>query len=357
MADILKLITQADRLDFSQNLSIARPNYLGDRLFPDQKTESLLAEYLRLADGASLPVMATVHAFDTEAEIGSRPGIDKVEIEKLFIKRKINQTERMRLLADHGVYADDAIVRYVFDDMRMMADSIKVRTEVAKMEVLSTGKMSIKENNLNLSVDYGVPADNVAYELDLSATADIVGQIQAIVDAAASKGHTIVEMVTSTKNIRKMSQNKGIQTLIFGTAGQGAFVTRSLLSGLFADALGFGTITTNDATYKYQVQNGSEVTKRFYDEDKVTFISAPTVGVGLWGVTPEEADYGQYGEKSAQQYITITQWATQDPVAVWTKASGVFIPVLPDPGGLFVATVTEPTDSGGDDDKGGDQGE
>ena len=65
MADILTLISDAERLDFSQNLSVARPAYLGDRLFPDQKTENLKAEYMRLANGATLPVMATVHAFDT----------------------------------------------------------------------------------------------------------------------------------------------------------------------------------------------------------------------------------------------------------------------------------------------------
>lgn len=44
--------------------------------------------------------MATVHAFDTEAEIGSRPVFDKTEVEKLLIKRKINQTERVRLLTE-----------------------------------------------------------------------------------------------------------------------------------------------------------------------------------------------------------------------------------------------------------------
>lgn len=46
------------------------------------------------------------------------------------------------------MYADDAVVRYVFDDMRLMADAVKVRTEVAKMEVLATGKMTIKETTL-----------------------------------------------------------------------------------------------------------------------------------------------------------------------------------------------------------------
>lgn len=37
-----------------------------------------------------------------------------------------------------------------------MADAVKVRTEVAKMDVLSTGKMVIKENRLDMTVDYDV---------------------------------------------------------------------------------------------------------------------------------------------------------------------------------------------------------
>lgn len=341
MPDILELISNADRLDFSRNLTIARPAYLGDRLFPDQKTENMMAEYLRLANGATMPVMATVHALDTEAEIGSRPVFDKARVKKLLIKRKINQTERMQLLVENGVYADDAIVRYVYDDMRMMADAVKVRTEVAKMEVLSTGKMSISENRLTLNVNYGVPSANTAYELDLGPNADIIGQLQAIVDAAAENGEIITEAVTSNRIIRKLAENKGIQTSIYGSIGQGTYVPTERIQTLFSQLFGFSTLNTNDLRYKVQRADGAEESKRFFPENKISFIASGAdsgFGVGLWGVTPEEAEYGQYGEKSADQYITITQWATPDPVAVWTKASGMFIPVLPNPNGLFVAT-------------------
>ncbi len=343
MPDILNLISDADRLEFSQNISVARPVYIGDRIFPDQKTQNLKAEYLRLAEGANIPVMATVHAFDTEAEIGTRPVFDKTEVEKLLIKRKINQTERVRLLTENGVYADDAIVRYVFDDMRQMADAVKVRTEVAKMEVLATGKMTIKENNLNMTVDYSVPTKNTGFKIDFGPDADIIGQIMAVADAAAESGNALTEIVTSTKILRKLAANKGIQTLIYGTVGAGTYVPAGRIRSLFAELFGFGVITTNDLRYKTQTASGNEATKRFFPEDKMAFLSngtASSFGVGLWGVTPEEADYGQYNDKSMDQFITITQWATPDPVAVWTKASGVFIPVVPNPTGLFIAADT-----------------
>lgn len=343
MPDILNLISDAERLEFSQNLSVARPAYIGDRIFPDQKTENLKAEYLRLAEGANIPVMATVHAFDTEAEIGSRPVFDKTEVEKLLIKRKINQTERVRLLTENGVYSDDAVVRYVFDDMRLMAEAVKTRTEVAKMEVLATGKMTIKENNLNMTVDYGVPAKNTGFKIDFGPEADIIGQLQAVADTAAESGNALTEIVTSNKLLRKLAANKGIQTMIYGTVGAGTYVPADRIRALFAELFGFGTITTNDLRYKTQTASGAEATKRFFPDDKMAFLSngtAAAFGAGLWGVTPEEAEYGQYNEKSADQFITITQWATPDPVAVWTKASGVFIPVVPNPNGLFIAADT-----------------
>ena len=343
MPDILNLISDAERLEFSQNLSVARPAYIGDRIFPDQKTENIKAEYLRLAEGATIPVMATVHAFDTEAEIGTRPVFDKTEVEKLLIKRKINQTERVRLMTENGVYSDDAIVRYVFDDMRLMAEAVKVRTEVAKMEVIATGKMTVKENNLNLTVDYGVPSTNTGYKIDFGPDADIIGQIQAIADAAAESGNALTEIVTSNKILRKLAANKGIQTMIYGTIGAGSYVPADRIRSLFTELFGFGTITTNDLRYKAQTASGKEATKRFFPDDKMAFLSngsASSFGSGLWGVTPEEAEYGQYNDKSADQYITITQWATQDPVAVWTKASGLFIPVVPNPNGLFIAADT-----------------
>ena len=223
------------------------------------------------------------------------------------------------------------------------ADEAVARTEVAKMEVLATGKMTINENNLNLKVDYGVPTKNTGYKIDFGPDADIVGQIMAVADAAAESGNALTEIVTSTKILRKLAANKGIQTLIYGTVGAGTYVPAERIRSLFAELFGFGVITTNDLRYKTQTASGNEATKRFFPEDKMAFLcngTSSSFGVGLWGVTPEEADYGQYNEKSANQFITITQWATPDPVAVWTKASGVFIPVVPNPNGLFIAADT-----------------
>ena len=146
--DLLALINPKDLIDFSQHFSITR-NYLGDKLFPDQKTQNLKAEFLRLTDGLMLPTMALVHGFDTEAHIGQRPTAEKVQLEKMFIKEKINQSERVQLFLDNGG-DENSIVRFVFDDVARLCESVKTRTEVMKCDVLQNGKITVKENGLTM---------------------------------------------------------------------------------------------------------------------------------------------------------------------------------------------------------------
>lgn len=335
--DILTAISDKDRLDFSQNLSITR-NYMGDTLFPDVKSENLTAEYFRLSDGMKLPSMAHVHAFDTEANIGQRPTIEKVTVEKLLIKEKINQTERIKLLVERGV-SDNNIINYVFDDMGRTAESVKTRTEVAKMELIATGKITVKENNLDFSVDYGVTnRKNFDWTNDQH---DVLGDIQTMIDAAKAKGSTVNRAITSNHILSLLRKNKTIQTAIYGSNGVGTFVSNNQINSLFGDMFGI-SVAVNDEQYKFEGKNNDTTSARYFPKDKFTLMQVNangSIGTGLWGVTPEEEGYGQYSAKSAQQFITITQWATPDPVAVWTKASGLFIPVLPDPDGIVIGTI------------------
>lgn len=343
MADILELITAKDRLEFSQNFPIAR-DYAADRLMPDEKTENLIAEAMRLSGGVDIPRAAMVHGFNTEAEIGERRTAEILTIEKLLIKEKINQSERVEMLKNRGVVGDDAIVRYIYDDMGTTAEHVKTRTVVAKYEALSSGKMTVKENNLNFTVDLFTPSENLNFSFNWdSVDADILGDIQSVVDAATAKGKTITGILTTTKQIAKMRKNKGMQMALLGTLAAGTMLTRTQIQGLFTEIFGFGTIDVEDRLYEVATAPKTYSKRPLYPDNKMTFYTTSvggTVGRGLWGVPPEERKSGPFTEKSMQQYITIAQWEEPDPVATWTKASGVFIPVLTDPDGLFVATIT-----------------
>ena len=322
-----------------------------DSLFGDDKTDNITAKWESIASEYSIPVMAQFHGFDTESLKTFRVPVDTHNIEKGLIKVKINQSERLRALMKSGVQGDQRLYDYVLNDGIRLADQVITRTKVAKNELLATGKVTIVENNLNLTVDYGVPDNQLGFTLDLTQDADVASQIQAIIDFASDKGVIINGMVTSTKNLTKIRNNKYLQTAINGTYGVGAQLTRSQVEVYFADEFGINTIVTNDLKYGESAEIGADgrpviSQKKYYPQNKVTFFATNPggrLGTGLWGDSPE-ADAGAFyavGGSEVSPYVYIMQWMETDPAVLWTKASGLFMPVLYNPESLFIATVAD----------------
>ncbi|MDE6678325.1 MAG: major capsid protein, partial [Ruminococcus sp.] len=307
-----------------------------DILFGDEKTENLTASWQSINAMYQVPEMAQFHAFDTVAGTTYRLPVDNHNIEKGLIKVKINQSERLQAIKN-SVRADD-LFKYVIDDAMRLSEQVITRTKVAKNEVLATGKFTIKENNLNLTVDYGVSDDQTKYEIDFAKSADVPAQIQEIIDNASDMGITLTGIYTSKRILSKMRSHGSVQKAINGVNSVGAMVTNSQLTAYLADEYGITQIITNDNIYNADNNRiGTDgrpivTTKRYYPADKITFFSATSngrIGVGLWGNPPEAINTLMNTTTSTESpYIHILQWTENDPAVLWTKASGLFVPVL-----------------------------
>jgi hypothetical protein len=349
--NILGFIPEEDWLNVGFN--VTRQNDPVDGLLGDDKTNNLMAKWESIASEYQIPMMAQFHGFDTESQKTFRTPIDTHNIEKGLIKVKINQSERMRTLTRSGVQNDE-MYDYVVNDGVRLAEQVFTRSKVAKNELMATGKITIKENNLDLSVDYGVPTSQTTLTLDFGdgASADIPTQLQAIVDGAVAKGITITGMYTSKAVLTKLRKNTAIQVAINGTVGSGALVRQSALEAYLNEEFGITTIITNDLTYGASASIGADGrpvvdTQRYYPVDKVTFFATNPggkLGVGLWG-NPPEVDaanfYNVSTEPSVSPYVYVMQWMETDPTVLWTKASGLFMPVLYNPNSLWIADVIE----------------
>lgn len=348
--NIFGMIPEAEWLNVGFN--VTRQSDPIDGLFGDQRTDNLMAAWQTIASEYQIPVMAQFHGFDTEAQTTFRVPIDTHNIEKGLIKVKINQSERLRALIRSGV-REDALYDYVINDGVRLADQVFTRTKVAKNELMASGKVTIHENDLNLTVDYGVPAANVAYTLNLNYAADIDAQIQQIVDDALDKGVVITGMLTSKKNILKMRQNSLLQKAINGNVGAGALVARTALEAHLSEEFGIDRIITNDLTYGASATIGDDgrpsiATSRYFPVDKISFFATNPggkMGVGLWGDPPEveAANFYSVKKDSANPFVHVMQWMETDPAVLWTKASGLFMPVLYNPNSLYIATATDTT--------------
>lgn len=346
--DILGLIPEAEWLNTEFNPT--RQNDPIDGLLGDDKTDNLMAKWQTIAAEYQIPMMAKFHGFDTESQTTFRTPIDNHNIEKGLIKVKMNQSERLRELTRSGV-REDALYDYVLNDGIRLADQVITRSKVAKNELLATGKVTIKENNLNLTVDYGVSDAQTSLTIDFGAGQDVPAQIQAIVDQALANGVTLTGIVTSRAMLSKMRSNVSVQKAINGNIGVGAQVKMSALTAWLEEEYGIVTVITNDLTYGADATfdaNGRPVIKneRYFPANKITFFApAPSgkLGVGLWG-DPPEVDLANLmkGETSeVSPFVYVSQYTENDPAVLWTKASALFMPVLYNPSSLYIAKGIE----------------
>lgn len=330
MADILKLITNKDRLDYTENYDY-KTTFVTSPLFPARKTDNMKLEMSRLVEGGDLPVMAQFHALDTEARIGDRTNYKTIEFEKLFIKEKLNQTERISMFLN-GVKDEKRIIDFVYDDMGNLVARVLTRAELANCQVLSTGKLTINENNYKTVVDYGYQAShNVNLSNWSDPTHSIVDDLNKLVEQARNDGKVITRALTSSKVIGYIVANEQIKGFFEKSA---QLVTRErVLQWVYENfKIAFAT---NDDVYKLSAND--KTTHRFYPENKITFFTGNgALGAGLYGVTPEELELT---DTMSRGMVVVTQWKTPDPVATWTKASAMYLPVISDIDGIYIGTV------------------
>ncbi|QSB09670.1 major capsid protein [Lysinibacillus fusiformis] len=324
MPDVLELFNQKTMLDYSKTREY-KP-LLGETLFPEVKHSTL--EFDMIKGGSSLPTIASVHAFDTEAEIGSREA-SKQALEAAYIKRKMQITEKdiIALTQPRNEAEKNYLMQNVFNDVDTLVNGVRARVELMRIEALSKGKVTLNENGLNMSVNYHVPPDHQealsGAGLWTADSADIIGDMERWADTLTDKP---TRALTSTKILRSILRNAKIIAALFGK-DSGRIPTRQDLNA-FLQQHDLPVIAVYDAKYRKQAANGSYTSHRYLDEDKFVMFGDGTLGETLYGPTPEESRMLREGAdvSSVGKIITMVFEEGQDPVSTWTKAAATAIP-------------------------------
>lgn len=324
MADFLKILDGKELAQISVQFDYtsATENFIGLRLLPMVKTNNLKVAMYNLVKGAEIPVIALVHAFDSEARIGDRPNYEEITEQLFLIKEKINQGEELRKkIKDMGMDSSErAILDAIYDDIANEITKVLTAFERRACELLSTGKLVINENGAVRTVDYHLADENkVDFTGWSSSSHDILGDLVALKKASKNK---IVRQIHSTKTMGYILANEKLNKL---ASDSGVYATEDWAKTYIKNLVGI-EIIVDDRTFKTSYD--SKVEHRFFDEN--TVISLTTrgeVGKTFMTSTPTE-DAGEtdytYG------YITVDQWVDHDPKTSWTMAEGVGLPVIAD---------------------------
>ena len=120
MADFLRTVKGETLVQISNDFDYikATADFVGLKLMPMDKTDNMKVAMYDFLNGADVPVVALVHALDSEARIGDRPDYEVFREELFLIKEKINQGEELRKkIKDMGMSAEEkAIINAIYDD-------------------------------------------------------------------------------------------------------------------------------------------------------------------------------------------------------------------------------------------------
>jgi len=321
----MELFTQNEVLSYVRDREY-KP-LLGETLFPERKQPSLKLD--QLSGGSRIPIAASIHDFDTEAEIGSRIA-NKQELELSLIKRKMQLKETdIIALENPRTPAEQAyLVGQIYNDIDSLVQGVRARVEAMRMEVLAAGQVTVKENGLNFTLDYHVPDEHkealTGTNVWTNENSDPLADIERWIDALDTKP---TRALTSRKIYRALATHPKIIAAIFGK-DSGRVVSQADLDA-FMETHGYPVIRTYDEKYKVQEANGTYTTKKYFPENKFAMFNDDLLGETLYGPTAEETrltrdpavDTSLVGNVLASVYDE-----TRDPVGTWTKAVATALP-------------------------------
>lgn len=293
--------------------------------------------------GQGLVEAATFRQYDTPAPTADRQGVVRVTGELPPISRKMRLSEE-DLLRLRGM-PDDEVTSQAERDALALMRQVAARLELARGEALYSGKIVLAENGVVATVDFDRAAGHTGVApagatWDTVATAVPLADELAWIDTyVATNGEPPGAAVCSTTVLGYLLRNQEYREIAGSTLGTPTRISRAQLDGIRADN-GLPPIVVVDEQVKV---NG--VATRVIPNDRFLLLPAPNpdpetneFGGTLYGVTAEATEFeGLEGMDEAG--IVAAMYKTDDPVAHWTKAAAIALPVVANPDLSFEAVV------------------
>jgi hypothetical protein len=286
-------------------------------------------------ESVGLPRAATFRSYDATAPYGREEsvGARKGKLPAASIKLPLGELDQLRL---QGA-GSDTIGAALERKARQNAQSIAIRAIIARGELISTGKVTLNENNLVAEIDFGrdasltTSAGTVHSNTAAPAVADLIAWLTTY---RSFNGGNPGAAWLSEQYLQYLSLNTTIIALAYpGAAVAPTRISRAAVLEVLAD-LGIRGVRVYDEQYK----DASGATVRPIAADRLVFTPSPDVitidggplGSTQWGV-PAEALNGTYGTAESEQAgIFAGAFGRSDPEGMDVLASSIFLPVPSD---------------------------
>lgn len=312
-------------------------------LFPETKKASL---DLKMIKGANnVPVSAEVHAFDSETQLADFDDYEIDTAKLLLIKRQYHISEEfiIRLNQTNSDPVLQEIKQEIYGGInKNLLDSIKVRVERMRAELIQTGKVVINENGVKgLTIDYKMPKTNLVTSdwstEDAKPLDDIEKWLGVVEDA--SDGIRPSRALTRRTKLRQLLANTQVRKEIYGASNE-----RRLSLAVYNDwaqANDFPTIGIYEGSYRQQLPSGKKVVKKYLEDKSFILLPETTLGETIYGPTAEEIELSKDPsiQITANNFVTLETYRSPDSPAKFVKGVATALPTGPYMNEVLNATI------------------
>lgn len=325
-------LVRAENLKTMWEQDTNRAPYVGEAFFPNTTQKGLKFSFIKGKQGQ--PVALVGANWNTNVLYRDRIGVEALSGTLPFFKEayKIDEETRQELLSVRPEY-QEAIINKIFDDEMELLAGAEVTAERMRMQLLSTGTISIQENGVNKQYDYGFDTEKqfktVSKLWDLSDSDPLKDMIEQIAYYEDNYNQVPTVAIMDTNVFRKFQTSKSILDYFANLSTPNLYPSKEQIKAFVEAQTGVRIVITNKTYLEARDFNGTPV--KFYPEDRFTLLSSTNLGKTVYGTTPEEADLLSGNSKASSVAVTskgvaITTWDEVDPVNVNTKVSEVVIP-------------------------------
>ena len=238
----------------------------------------------------------------------------------------------------------EEITTLVFRDAERLARKIETRLELARADAIVNGSVTLDENGVQATVDFARSASHEVTASTAWSDTDDSTPLDDLLSWAETynddNGVMPGSIVTSRQVITYVMRNAQMRGQVPNTSA--ALLTLDQINAILA-SFGLPSLTAYDA----RVRDQSGTAQRVIPADRLIMMPAPVdpttgdseLGGTLWGLTLEaqEPDYAL--QAADQPGIVVGNWRTRDPIALWTHAAAIGLPIMANPDLTFVADV------------------
>lgn len=350
MASIYDIVTAPEIAAYwTENAKYEEP-YFGESKFPNRKQVGLDLSWIKGARKA--PVSLSLSAFDADVIPLKRGLVEKLSTEMPFFKNEYQIDEKTRqellmLLSANNANVNTVIGR-IFDDASSLMRNASLTREMLRMQLLTTGVISLEDNGQKFTYDYQLPTSHKVtptVKWNVHATADPIADIlkwQRLVQQ--EKGVKPTEILLNSDTLLEIGQAEKVQKGIAASMG-GIIAAEPSDDDLIAylEKRLKSVVYAYDKGYEFTASNGTTSFKKFIPDGTVVLMPPAALGNTWFGTTPEEADLASGVSRAKVSVVdtgvAITTWAIEDPVTVHTKGSQVCLPSFELADEIIIASV------------------